>query len=120
VLQAISESTGWVLTISDNETACACLDAFGAAPIIIYDRELSPPHWREILRAFSKRTPRPYIILLSSNADANLWDELQRLGGSDILRTPVTQTEMLRALSKAWQLWQIQQKVRLPAAVLTR
>ena len=35
------------------------------------------------------------MILLSSNADPNLWDELQRAGGSDILRTPVTRNELL-------------------------
>lgn len=120
VLQAISENAGWAVTLSDTETAYTCLGPSGVPPIIIYDRELSPHHWREIIRAFAKKSPRPYIILLSSNADPNLWDELQRLGGSDILRTPVTRNELLRALAKAWQLWRIQQKVRQPLAAFTR
>jgi hypothetical protein len=35
--------------------------------------------------------------LLSPNADANLWDELQRAGGSDILRTPFDRADLLLA-----------------------
>jgi len=120
VLQAVSEDAGWALTLSDTEMTCASLGPCGVPPIIIYDRDLSPKNWREILRAFAKKSPRPYIILLSSNADPNLWDELQRVGGSDILGTPVTRNELLEALTKAWQLWRIQQKVRLPVAAFTR
>jgi len=83
-------------------------------PIIIYDRELSPYHWHEIVRAFTKTSPRPYVILLSSNADTNLWDELQRVGGPDILRAPVTRDNMAGALQMAWQLWNSHQQLRLP------
>jgi FixJ family two-component response regulator len=120
VLQTISENGDWALTVTDSDSTCAHLGSFGEPPIIIYDRHLSPQHWGEILRPFARRSPRPYIILLSSNADPNLWDELQRVGASDILRSPVTRSELLGALTKAWQLWRIQQKVRPPVAAFKK
>ena len=60
----------------------------------------------------TKESPRPYVILLSPNVDQNLWDELQRVGGSDILRAPVNREDLLWAVTRAWLLWRGQQNVR--------
>src|SRR5262245_39957256 len=81
LLQSVSNQSGWVLTLCETP---ASVDA--SPPIIIYDRELSPMDWRDFVSLWTKKSPRPYVILLSPNTDANLWDELQRIGGSDILR----------------------------------
>ena len=51
------------------------------------------------------------MILLSPTTDNNLWDELQRLGGSDIQRTPLNRDKMLWAVKRAWFLWCSQQEV---------
>jgi FixJ family two-component response regulator len=67
-----------------------------------------------MVRNLSRKSPRPHVILLSPNADANLWDELERVGGSDILRTPINRDKMLRAVKRAWLLWRNQQQVRMP------
>jgi DNA-binding NtrC family response regulator len=116
LLQAISRDTGWALTVSETPPNLTSGYQADVPPIVIYDRDLSPNHWREIVGVFTKKSPRPYVILLSPNADANLWDELQRVGGSDILRTPVNQGNMLWAVKRAWVLWRIQQHIRLPVS----
>jgi FixJ family two-component response regulator len=119
-LEAIFEDAGWALTLSDTGPhSIACKDS-GAPLIIIYDRELSPQHWRDIIQDLARKTPRPYIILLSANADTNLWDELQRAGGSDILRAPINRDQLIEALAKGRQLWSARQHLGPPAAPLTR
>ena len=119
VLRTTSANAGWALTVSDS-TSDTFLWPRSVPPIVIYDREMSPQHWCEMVRAFAKKSPRPYIILLSPSSDANLWDELQRAGGSEILRTPINQDHLLWALVKAWQLWRTQQRVRPPLTPLMR
>lgn len=118
-LEAISEGAGWSLTSDTGANGIASRDS-GAPLIIIYDRDLSPDHWRDIIRSLAKRTPRPYIILLSSNADTNLWDELQRAGGSDILRAPINRDQLIEALTKGRQLWYARQHLGPPLASLRR
>src|SRR5262249_20386134 len=112
LLQSISRDAGWSLTLADNPSGVASLCQSGVPPIVIYDRELSPSHWGEMVWALTRESPRPYVILLSPNADTNLWDELQRMRGSDILRPPVNRDILMGALKRAWQLWRNQQEVR--------
>jgi DNA-binding NtrC family response regulator len=115
LLQTISRDAGWALTLSETAPGIAFGCQSDTPPIIIYDRELSPRHWGEMVRDLARKSPRPYVILLSPNADTNLWDELQRVGGSDILRTPINRDKILRAVKRAWLLWRNQQQVRSPS-----
>ena len=115
LLQAISRDAGWALTVSETPPSLTSARQGDVPPIIIYDREITPDHWHEIVGVLTKSSPRPYVILLSPNADTNLWDELQRVGGSDILRTPVNRDSMLWAVLRAWLLWRNQEQVRPPS-----
>jgi len=81
----------------------------------LYERELNPCHWREAVSLLSRLSPRPYVILLSSSSDKNLWDELVRHGGSEILRTPIDRDAVMRAVNAGWSLWRNQQRLRLAA-----
>jgi hypothetical protein len=81
LVQAISRDAGWTLTLSDTSPGIILGRTADLPSIIIYDRESSPQNWREVVGALTSQSPRPYVILLSPNADANLWDELQRAGG---------------------------------------
>jgi CheY-like chemotaxis protein len=113
-IEALSHEAGWALTIAD--TLSPILQrADETAPIILFDRHLPPGNWREAIEFFNRRSPRPYVILLSPNSDRNLWEELQRVGGSDILRTPVDRESTLRAVGRGWSLWRSLQQLRIPA-----
>jgi FixJ family two-component response regulator len=118
LLQSVTDDAGWVLTLSETPPAVGSMRQNNLPPIVIYDRELSPDRWSETVGLLVKSSPRPYVILLSPNADANLWDELQRVGGSDILREPITRDKMAGALKRAWQMWRSQQQVRAPSLTL--
>jgi hypothetical protein len=113
-LQAVFLDAGWRLTIVD--TSASAFDPRNERlPIIFYERELNQSGWRAAVSLLSRLCPRPYVILLSSNRDKNLWDELVRNGGSDILRTPIDRDAVLRAVESGWSLWRNHQKLRLAA-----
>jgi FixJ family two-component response regulator len=113
-LQAVFLDAGWRLTIVDN-SAPALDPRNERLPIIFYERELNQSGWRLAVSLLSRLSPRPYIILLSSNSDKNLWDELARHGGSDILRTPIDRNAVVRAVESGWSLWRNHQKLRSAA-----
>ena len=112
LIEAVSFEAGWTLTVSDLPPAEGAKCAVVPAPIILFDRDLPPGNWRETIASLTRRSPRPYLILLSPNSDGNLWDELQRVGGSDILRTPIDRESTLQAVRRAWSLWHSQQQAR--------
>ena len=112
IIQALSADSGWALTISDTPAGIAQARS-ESAPVILFDRDLWPGTWREAVGLLTRRSPRPYVILLSPNSDGNLWDELQRFGGSDILRTPIDRETTSRAIERAWLLWRNEQHLRL-------
>ena len=87
---------------------------FPIPAVILFDRDLPASDWRTAFMAFKNWYPRPYVILLSKKSDLNLWDELQRVGGSDILRTPLTHERLLWAINRACSIWQHRQEVRRP------
>jgi hypothetical protein len=113
LLQAASQNLGWNLTLAGTPPRPLPEPHGAVAPIVIYDRELPPCNWRDVFCVLTKKSPRPYLILLSPSVDQNLWDELQRVGGSDILRAPLKREDLLWAVTRAWLLWRGQQNVRL-------
>lgn len=118
LLQAIARDSGWALAFAGtppgNLSRCP-----GIPPIVICDRRLTPYNWREIVGMVTRESPklnviRPYVILFSPTVDRNLRDEMERVGGSDILRSPVNRDDLFWAVKRAWQFWRSQQKVYSP------
>jgi DNA-binding NtrC family response regulator len=115
LLAALSRQSGWALTLSETPETITS----GVPPVILYDRALAPSGWSEVIGAWTVKSPRPYVILLSPKTDANLWEELQRAGGSDILRLPLNTDHVQKAVKRAWRVWCSQQRVRSPLRVAT-
>jgi len=114
LLQALAPEAGLCLTLSDALQDIVFRNQSDVPPIIVLDRQLFPDRWKTMVRMLTRNSPRPYVILLSPTTDANLWDEVQRVGGSDILRLPATRDDLLHALKRAGQLWRSQQQVHGP------
>jgi len=114
VLEAISRDAGWELTFGDALPATG-IGFEGLPPIVLYDCRVPDREWNGTVRMLSRSPSRPCVILISPRCDRNLWDELERAGGSDILRSPIQADEARRAVKRAWLLWQSQRHVRLRA-----
>lgn len=112
LLDGIAHQHGWVMTTVNTMEAAAEYLHTEERPIILFDREMAAEGWREPLKAWSGRSPRPCVMLISRNTDVNLWDEFQRLGGSDILRSPLVENQVVWAIKRGWLVWRGQQQVR--------
>jgi DNA-binding NtrC family response regulator len=113
ILAALSRDAGWALTLEDTFHAAIAGTEEDLPPIVLYDCRIPDHAWRQSVRMIARSSSRPCVILLSPTCDRNLWDELERVGGSDILRSPVDPEQARRAVSRAWLLWRSQRHVRL-------
>jgi DNA-binding NtrC family response regulator len=114
-LQLVFRDAGWGLVVADTPTSAFARQRKEPLPIILYERELTETAWRQAVSLFSQLSPRPCVILLSRSSDKNLWDELVRCGGFELLRTPVDRDAVIRTVSAAWSIWQSQQNPRRQA-----
>lgn len=115
-LQAVFREAGWKLVIADTPALALTRQELEPLPIILYERELAERSWRQVVSRFSRLSPRPCVVLLSRSLDKNLWDELVRCGGFDLLRTPVDHDSAIRIVRDGWAIWQGRHNPRLAAA----
>ena len=115
-LKTIFEENGWKLAFAD--TSRAALHRQGRTPffLVLYQRSAARRHWTAEVSRLSTMSPRPSIVLLSETTDKNLWDEVGRSGGSDILRIPFDRNAVIHVVQSEWILWCNQQNVRLGRA----
>jgi DNA-binding NtrC family response regulator len=73
--------------------------------IILLDRDLADGDWRNALSACASASPGACTMLVSRVADDNLWNEVVSNGGYDVLRKPLRQPDVLRAVKFAWSYW---------------
>lgn len=115
-LQVVFRDAGWKLAVADTSASAIARQKNDPLPIILYDRELAERGWRQAVSLFSRLSPRPCVVLLSPSSDKNLWDELVRCGGFDLLRTPVDRDAVIRTVRAGWSIWRNQHKPRQLAA----
>jgi len=58
--------------------------------VVIYDHELPDQDWRSAVTSLANTTPRSPILLLSPLGHPELWNEVIRRGGHDILCKPIS------------------------------
>ena len=104
-LSVIFRDAGWTLAVAGDAASAITSQGNEHFPIILYERELPEKDWRQAVSFFSRLSPRPCVILLSRSCDKNLWDELVRCGGFDLLRTPFERGTVIRTLTAAWSIW---------------
>jgi DNA-binding NtrC family response regulator len=117
-LRAVFEDLGWTLVFAGTPAAAIARHSEDPFPVILYDRDLTGCEWRLVVPLFAKLSPPPSVILLSAKADRNLWDEVVRCGGCDVLRVPVDRDAVARAVRAACSLWRNQQNLRQPITPL--
>jgi hypothetical protein len=54
---------------------------------------------------FATASPETCIMLISKVVDDNLWNDLVSNGGYEVLRKPLREEDVLRAVKMAWSYW---------------
>jgi len=74
----------------------------GRAAVIICDRDLPGPDWRECVRSMAAARPDCPILLMSSIYDEYLWEEVVHMGGYDVAPKPLQEEQAVRVVNLAW------------------
>jgi len=114
-LQTIFRDAGWELEAADSMPA-ALVRRRTPFPMILLERELQDCDWRKGVSVLAALPQQPWVILLSGRCDKNLWDDLIRYGGSDILRVPFVHDSVIHAISSGWSFWRHLQQLRRATA----
>jgi DNA-binding NtrC family response regulator len=73
--------------------------------IMLFDRDLAGLDWREFVTCFAAASPGMCIMLVSKVIDDSLWNELVSNGGYEVLRKPLREDQVSRAVKMAWSYW---------------
>lgn len=75
------------------------------APVFLCDSDWPSAPWHVMVRTFASSPTRPLVILASNMADEDLWQELMRCGGHDLVAKPLRLEDLNCALSLALNYW---------------
>ena len=57
--------------------------------VIVYDQDLPAQDWRTAISALARTAPTSSILLLSRSVQLDLWNDVVRKGGHDVLIKPL-------------------------------
>jgi DNA-binding NarL/FixJ family response regulator len=71
--------------------------------VVIYDQDMPCQDWRAAVPALAQASPRSSVLLLSTVRQAEIWNEVIRIGGHDMLTKPISEqvAESTLALARA-------------------
>ncbi len=97
--------SGWQVTfVATCDDANAALGQ-GGVPVAFCDRDLLGVGWRKAVERLSAAPHRACVILLSEAVDTNLWNEVVRGGGYDVLPKPLDEENLMRVVRLARSYW---------------
>jgi FixJ family two-component response regulator len=97
-LQRISDGAGWKIAFARDIAEAAGRPA----PIVLCDRDLCGPDWRQAIQQLAAGQQTRKVILASYVADDYLWDEVIHCGGYDVLPKPFRENEVIHTIRFAW------------------
>jgi ribulose 1,5-bisphosphate carboxylase large subunit-like protein len=66
---------------------------------------MADQEWRAVVTGFAAASGGACIMLVSKVIDDYLWNELVSNGGYEVLRKPLRENEVSRAVRMAWSFW---------------
>jgi CheY-like chemotaxis protein len=116
LLASVCSARQWNVLFADTcDQARAALDQL-KAPVILCDRDLPGGEWRDAVQGLASLPHRACVILISKVVDDYLWNEVVQRGGYDVLRKPLREEDLVRAVKLAWSYWNTARRLSvLPA-----
>jgi len=72
---------------------------------VICERDLPDGNWKDVHNCAESVSNPPLLLVVSRQADENLWAEVLNLGGYDVLMKPFDRAEVTRVVGMAWRQW---------------
>jgi len=102
----------WGVSFSGNRAEAERMLHQLTPQIMLFDRDIAGQEWREFVAGFAAVSPGGCIMLLSKVIDDNLWNDLVANGGYEVLRKPLREDEVARAVRMARSYWSSTVKVK--------
>lgn len=109
-VRSIATREGWELALASDCRAALALLGTGGFPIILCDRDLPDPDWRDALKTLSAAGSQHCVILASAVNDSYLWQEVVQNGGYDVVTKPLLDAEVVAVVRRAWIFWKAAQQ----------
>lgn len=105
LLSELAVRRGWQVTFVETyPEARNALDQ-AKVPVVLCDRDLLGMGWRKAVERLSAPPHRACVVLLSEAIDTNLWNEVVRGGGYEVLAKPLREDAVTRAIRLACSYW---------------
>lgn len=101
LLRAICELAGWKMcTVSTCREAVVCSEAHHPW-VVVCESELPDGTWKDLLRVLDRLADAPTLVVTSPRTGDDLWSEVRKMGGCDVLTKPLHREEALPVLGLA-------------------
>ena len=111
-LRQLFTQTSWRLheayTYREAVTAL-CKDRM---PVVLCEHVLPDGDWKDILSQTAPLPDPPRLIVISPQANDQLWAEVLNMGGCVVLAKPLATKEVVWAIGSAWLQWQAESEQR--------
>jgi hypothetical protein len=104
LLAKVSQANQWDVVFAKTCDEARLVSEQIKPQIILVDRDLAEGDWRQSLLACASSSGA-CTMLISRVADDYLWNEVVSNGGYDVLRKPLREQDVLRAVKFAWSYW---------------
>jgi DNA-binding NtrC family response regulator len=105
ILRELLEGSPWQIRESHSLRSAVMLLEEHRIPLLMCERDLHPGSWEELLGQVTDFPNPPCVIVVSRQADEDLWVKALSAGAYDVLAKPFNLSELRRTLSDAWQCW---------------
>lgn len=107
-LRRILSHTAWSFEVAGTLAEGLNQLAASPAPVVFCAQSLPDGTWKDALAKISTLTPRPNLIVASSQSGDKLWMEILDSGAYDLIGKPFKADEVFRIISLAWLHWKQQ------------
>jgi len=101
-MEAVASDSGWHVQRANSLQEAENLLQLRSGPLVILDWERLAQDWRPDLARLTALNEDLCVFLVSRVLDDNLWQELIRHGGYDVLLRTAEPEEMRRDIAFAW------------------
>jgi AmiR/NasT family two-component response regulator len=75
-------------------------------PVVLYDGDTPGVEWKRAISLLARAHGQPCVVLLSRTRNGHLWEQVTAAGGYDVLRKPLDDEAVSRAVRSGTSHWQ--------------
>ena len=105
LLEEMARRHRWSMSFAPTSSEARELLKRTKPQIILIDRDIDGTDWRFAVSSFATESGGACVLLISRVVDDYLWNEVVTNGGYDVIRKPLSESEVLRNVRLAWSYW---------------